>query len=59
MDRKNISDWTDEERERVVNVFAWLRKEDKKQNPHLYKKVPLEKGQSESDMNSQESLTGQ
>ena len=59
MDIKNISDWTDEERERVVNVFAWLLKEDKKQNPHLYKKAPLEKGRSESDMNSQKSLTGQ
>jgi hypothetical protein len=31
-------DWTEEERQNVVNVFAWLLKEDKKQNPHLYKK---------------------
>ncbi len=30
--------WTDEETQNVVNVFAWLLKEDKKQNPHLYKK---------------------
>lgn len=52
-------DWTYEERERVVNVFAWLLKEDNKQNPHLYKKAPLEKGRSESDMSSQKSLTGQ
>ena len=37
-DKRNIRDWTPEERERVVKVFEWLLKEDKKQNPHLYKK---------------------
>ncbi len=58
MDSKNISDWTDEERNRVVNVFAWLLKEDKKQNPDLYKKVPLEKGRGRNQSNSQKSLTG-
>lgn len=30
--------WTDEERQNIVNVFAWLLKEDKKQNPNNYKK---------------------
>lgn len=33
-----MSEWTEEERERVVQVFAWLLKEDRKQNPHLYQK---------------------
>lgn len=59
MDRKNTSHWTDEERNRIVNVFAWLLKEDKKQNPDLYKKAPLEKGRCESETNSQKTLTGQ
>jgi hypothetical protein len=27
-----------EEKNRVVNIFAWLINEDKKQNPNLYKK---------------------
>ncbi len=58
MDSEN-GDWTDEERERVVNVFAWLLKEDNKQNPHLYKKAPLEKGRRESEANGLKSLTGQ
>jgi hypothetical protein len=58
MDSKN-NEWTDEERKRVVDVFAWLLKEDRKQNPDLYKKVPLEKGRSESDMSSQKSFMGQ
>lgn len=31
-------DWTEEEKQNVLNVFGWLLKEDKKQNPHLYKK---------------------
>lgn len=57
MDIKN-NNWTDEERERVVNVFAWLLKEDKKQNLDLYKKVALEKGQGESERNSPKSLAG-
>lgn len=58
MDSKN-NDCTDEERERVVNVFTWLLKEDKKQNSDLYKKAPLEKGQSEFEANNQKSLMGQ
>lgn len=59
MDSKNINDWTDEKRERVVNVFTWLLKEDKKQNPDLYKKAPLEKGRDRNQSNSQISLAGQ
>lgn len=35
--KKNSNNWTKEEWQNVVNVFAWLLKEDKKQNPHLYK----------------------
>ncbi len=38
VDKKNPKNWTPEERGRVVKVFEWLLKEDKKQNPHLYKK---------------------
>jgi hypothetical protein len=35
-DKKNPNNWTPEERGRVVRVFEWLLKEDKKQNPDLY-----------------------
>lgn len=35
-----MSDWTPEERERFVSVFEWLLKEDKKQNPEKYRKLP-------------------
>ena len=35
--KKNSNNWTKEEWQNVVNVFTWLLKEDKKQNPHLYK----------------------
>ena len=35
------SNWTEEETQNVVNVFAWLLKEDKKQNPHLYQKIKI------------------
>lgn len=35
------NNWTEEETQNVVNVFAWLLKEDKKQNPHLYKKSKI------------------
>ena len=38
MNERNPTEWTDEERNRVVAVFDWLLKEDKKQNPHLYSK---------------------
>ncbi len=31
--------WTDEETQNIVNVFSWLLKEDRKQNPHLYQKI--------------------
>ena len=33
-----LSEMTDEERKRLVEVFTWLLKEDKKQNPENYKK---------------------
>lgn len=47
-DKKNPDNWNKEELDRVVGVFAWLLKEDKKQNPHLYtKKATLEKGRLE------------
>jgi len=36
-DKKNLKNWTQEERDRVVAVFAWLLEQDKKQNPDLYK----------------------
>jgi hypothetical protein len=32
------NNWTEEETQNVVNVFSWLLREDRKQNPHLYKK---------------------
>lgn len=32
----NISDLTLEDRNKLVGAFAWLIKEDKKQNPALY-----------------------
>lgn len=35
------AEWTEEERQNVVNVFSWLIKEDRKQNPHLYKKEKI------------------
>ena len=41
-DKRNPDNWTKEELDRVVKVFEWLIKEDRKQNPHLYKKVALE-----------------
>lgn len=52
-DKKNPDNWNKEELNRVVGVFAWLLKEDKKQNPHLYtKKAPLEKGRLEGQKES-------
>ena len=38
-DKRKPENWNPEESERVVKVFEWLLKEDKKQNPHLYKKL--------------------
>ncbi len=38
MSKINPTEWTNEERNKVVAVFEWLLKEDKKQNPHLYSK---------------------
>ena len=35
-DKKNSNNWTKEERGRIVGVFEWLIKEDKKRNPDLY-----------------------
>lgn len=46
-DKRNPDNWTKEELDRVVKVFEWLIKEDKKQNPHLYKKVALEEHQKQ------------
>jgi hypothetical protein len=34
---KNPIEWTEEEKQNVVNVFSWLLEQDKKQSPHLYK----------------------
>lgn len=34
----NITDFTCEDKGRLVNVFAWLMIQDMKQNPDLYKK---------------------
>ena len=31
-----MSEWATEERDRIVAVFEWLLKEDRKQNPDLY-----------------------
>ena len=36
-DKINPKNWTEEERARAVSVFQWLLKEDKKQDPDLYK----------------------
>jgi len=36
--KRKPEEWTPEERDAVVKVFEWLIEEDKKQNPHLYKK---------------------
>lgn len=35
-DKIKPDNWTPEERDRVVRVFEWLLKEDRKQNPNLY-----------------------
>jgi|GEM_PF-2938601 len=35
--KKDPKNWTEEETARVVSVFEWLLKEDRKQNPKLYK----------------------
>jgi hypothetical protein len=31
------TDWSTEDKQKLVEVFAWLIQEDKKQNPNLYK----------------------
>ncbi len=36
----DMGKWTTEERDRIVAVFEWLLKEDKKQNPEKYRKLP-------------------
>lgn len=33
-----MNEWTTEERDRIVAVFEWLLKEDRKQNPENYQK---------------------
>lgn len=38
MSKKESDNWTEEERKRVVAVFEWLLKEDKKQNPENYER---------------------
>ena len=35
--KKSIKDISLEDKQRLVDVFAWLIQEDKKQNPSLYK----------------------
>lgn len=42
LDKRDSKNWNEEERDRVIGVFQWLLKEDKKQNPHLYKKSARE-----------------
>lgn len=37
-DESKIKDLSLEDRQRLVGVFAWLLKEDKKQNPALYQR---------------------
>ncbi|NCN11690.1 hypothetical protein GW937_00015 [Candidatus Kaiserbacteria bacterium] len=37
-DETRMSNWTSEERGRLVSAFEWLLKEDKKQNPEKYLK---------------------
>lgn len=36
-DKKDPTNWTEEERDRIVGLFDLLLKMDKKQNPDLYK----------------------
>lgn len=52
-DKKNKPEWSKEERDRVVAVFQWLLKEDKKQNPHLYehKKTNSKRGEKAEKYN--------
>jgi len=33
-----FNDLTQEEKDNLVGVFAWLLKEDRRQNPHLYRR---------------------
>jgi len=42
MEDKKSSEWTQEERDRVVGCFRILIEMDKKQNPDLYKSNTLE-----------------
>jgi len=44
-DKKNSKNWTQEDWDKVVAVFAWLLEQDKKQNPDRYKK-PTAQGPS-------------
>lgn len=41
-----------EERNRLVSAFAWLIKEDKKQNPALYQNKADKKAQTRAENNS-------
>ncbi len=41
-DKMNPNNWTAEETDRVTAVFEWLLKQDKKQNPDLYKNLTNE-----------------
>ncbi len=38
MPKTHNHNWTDEERDRIVTVFEWLLKEDRKQSPENYQK---------------------
>ena len=35
-EKTNLKNWTREERDNIVNAFAWLIRQDKKQNPDFY-----------------------
>ena len=58
-DKKNPNNWTQEERDRVVEVFQWLLDQDRKQNPHLYTKSYSRVGSSKEPERAKMSLTGQ
>lgn len=57
-DKKSLRDCTKEEIDRLVGAFAWLIKEDKKQNPHLYKLDSARDTSKYYNKNSQNSITG-
>ena len=36
-DKRNLKNWSQEEKDNFIAVFQWLLEQDKKQNPDLYK----------------------